>query len=74
MYDNFLRCINLFTQEVISSSELLQMVTPFLGRTPELFRWFKEFTGHADPPLHISSIIGTASIIDLIKQICYIYM
>lgn len=54
VYDNFLRCINLFTQEVVSRGELLQMITPFLGRSPELFRWFKEYTGHAEPPIHIS--------------------
>lgn len=31
MYENFLRCIALFNQEVVSGAELLQLVTPFLG-------------------------------------------
>lgn len=40
----------------MSSNELLHIITPFLTRFPELFRWFKEYTGHADgPPVHISS-------------------
>lgn len=31
VYENFLRCIALFNQEVVSAAELLQLVTPFLG-------------------------------------------
>lgn len=30
-YDNFLRCLHLFNQEVISQTELVQLVIPFLG-------------------------------------------
>lgn len=30
-YDNFLRCLVIFNQEVISRAELLQLVLPFLG-------------------------------------------
>ena len=31
VYENFLRCLVLFNQEVISRSELVQLVQPFLG-------------------------------------------
>ena len=48
VYENFLRCLVLFNQEVVSSSELVQLATPFLGRFPELLRWFKEFLGHTE--------------------------
>ena len=48
VYDNFLRCLVLFNQEVISRPELIQLTTPFLNRHPELFRWFKDFVGHRD--------------------------
>uniref|UniRef100_A0A8C2TRT2 Paired amphipathic helix protein Sin3b n=1 Tax=Coturnix japonica TaxID=93934 RepID=A0A8C2TRT2_COTJA len=44
-YENFLRCIALFNQELVSGSELLQLVTPFLGKFPELFAQFKSFLG-----------------------------
>lgn len=44
-YNSFLRCLNLFNQEIVSKSELFQMVTPFLGKFPELLRWFREFLG-----------------------------
>lgn len=45
VYENFLRCIALFNQEVVSGAELLQLVTPFLGKFPELFAQFKSFLG-----------------------------
>lgn len=48
VYENFLRCLVLFNQEIVSRSELVQLVTPFLGKFPELFRWFKEFLGHTE--------------------------
>ncbi|KAG7456528.1 hypothetical protein MATL_G00236690 [Megalops atlanticus] len=40
VYENFLRCIALFNQEVVSGAELLQLVTPFLGKFPELYTQF----------------------------------
>jgi len=48
VYDNFLRCLVLFNQEVISRSELVQVVSPFLNKHPELLKWFKDFVGFRD--------------------------
>ena len=48
VYDNFLRCLVLFNQEVISRGELIQLTTPFLSRHPELFKWFKDFVGYRE--------------------------
>ncbi|CAH1252012.1 SIN3A [Branchiostoma lanceolatum] len=55
VYENFLRCLVLFNQEVISRAELVQLVTPFLGHVklpfrkfPELFNWFKQFLGYQE--------------------------
>ena len=31
VYENFLRCLVLFNEEIISRQELIQLVTPFLG-------------------------------------------
>jgi len=45
VYDNFLRCLNLFNYELVSKMELLQMVTPCLSRSPDLLRSFKDFLG-----------------------------
>uniref|UniRef100_A0A8C5GE03 Paired amphipathic helix protein Sin3a n=1 Tax=Gouania willdenowi TaxID=441366 RepID=A0A8C5GE03_GOUWI len=47
-YDNFLRCLVIFNQEVISRAELVQLVVPFLGKFPELFNWFKNFLGYRE--------------------------
>ncbi|MED6241542.1 Paired amphipathic helix protein Sin3a, partial [Ataeniobius toweri] len=47
-YDNFLRCLQIFNQEVISRTELVQLVIPFLGKFPELFTWFKNFLGYRE--------------------------
>uniref|UniRef100_A0A8C4ZBZ6 SIN3 transcription regulator family member Ab n=1 Tax=Gadus morhua TaxID=8049 RepID=A0A8C4ZBZ6_GADMO len=47
-YDNFLRCLLIFNQEVISRAELVQLVIPFLGKFPELFTWFKNFLGYRE--------------------------
>ncbi|XP_023025930.1 SIN3 transcription regulator family member A isoform X2 [Leptinotarsa decemlineata] len=44
-YNNFLRCLTLFNQEIVSKSELIQISTPFIGKFPELLRWFREFLG-----------------------------
>ncbi|KFO24693.1 Paired amphipathic helix protein Sin3b [Fukomys damarensis] len=55
VYENFLRCIALFNQELVSGAELLQLVSPFLGKFPELFAQFKSFLGVKElsfaPPL-----------------------
>lgn len=48
VYDNFLRCLILYNQEIVSRSELVHLVTPFLGKFPELFKWFKDFIGYKD--------------------------
>ncbi|KAL3886413.1 hypothetical protein ACJMK2_026411 [Sinanodonta woodiana] len=48
VYENFLRCLVLFNQEVISRTELVQLVQNFLGKFPELFKWFKDFLGYRE--------------------------
>lgn len=45
VYDNFLRCLLLFTNEIVSKSELLAVTAPFFSRHPELQRWLQEFLG-----------------------------
>ncbi|XP_031201557.1 paired amphipathic helix protein Sin3a [Mastomys coucha] len=53
-YENFLRCLVIFNQEVISRAELVQLVSPFLGKFPELFNWFKNFLGYKES-VHLES-------------------
>ncbi|KAK2087202.1 Paired amphipathic helix protein Sin3b [Saguinus oedipus] len=68
VYENFLRCIALFNQELVSGSELLQLVSPFLGKFPELFAQFKSFLGVKElsfvPPMSDRSGDGISQEID----------
>lgn len=50
VYENFLRCLTLFTQEIVSKSELLNLVSPFLSKFPDLQKWFQEFLGPSTVP------------------------
>lgn len=48
VYENFLRFLLLFNNEVIGRAELVQLVQPFLMKFPELFSWFKQFLGYKE--------------------------
>lgn len=45
VYDNFLRCLILFNQDIITKAELLNLTSPFLVKHPELQKWFQDFLG-----------------------------
>lgn len=48
VYNEFLKILNLFSQEIIESKVLIERVEPFLGKSPELFDWFKKFVKYED--------------------------
>lgn len=54
VYDNFLRCLTLYNQEIVSKSELMTLVTPFLSKEPELLKKFHEFLKFSSAPEPIS--------------------
>ncbi|GFS45260.1 paired amphipathic helix protein Sin3a [Trichonephila inaurata madagascariensis] len=56
VYVNFLRCLNLFTEDIVTRSELLQMCTSFLGPFPELLKEFKDMLGFNDNGDNIEAI------------------
>ncbi|XP_053663250.1 paired amphipathic helix protein Sin3a [Anopheles marshallii] len=45
VYEDFLRCLTLYNQEIVSKSELQTLITPFLSRFPDLLKWFQDFLG-----------------------------
>ncbi|KAJ3159591.1 Transcriptional regulatory protein sin3 [Geranomyces michiganensis] len=47
-YNEFLKILNLFSQEIIEAKVLVERVEPFLSRAPELFEWFKRFVKYED--------------------------
>ncbi|XP_052215877.1 paired amphipathic helix protein Sin3a-like isoform X2 [Dreissena polymorpha] len=61
VYENFLRCLVLFNNEVISRAELVQLVQTFLGKFPELFKWFKDFLGYKESGGMVESIPQNAT-------------
>jgi paired amphipathic helix protein Sin3a len=47
-YFEFLKILNLFSQDIIDSKTLVESVEPFLSRSPELFYWFKTFVKYEE--------------------------
>lgn len=44
-YSNFLKSLNLYTNQTINQSELFQLITPIFHRLPDLFKRFKDILG-----------------------------
>lgn len=56
-YNDFLKLLNLFSQDIIDKQTLVERVDGFIGDThPELLNWFKMFVGYEEKPLHIENI------------------
>lgn len=56
-YNDFLKLLNLFSQDIIDKTTLVERVDSFIGDThPDLFNWFKMFVGYEDTPLSIENI------------------
>ncbi|KAL2918180.1 hypothetical protein HK105_202107 [Polyrhizophydium stewartii] len=47
-YNEFLKILNLFSQEIIEAKTLIERVEPFLARSPDLFDWFKKFVKYEE--------------------------
>lgn len=48
VYENFLRCLVIYNHEIISRTDLMYLVNPFLVRYPELLKWLKDFLNQKD--------------------------
>eukprot|EP01116_Phalansterium_solitarium_P019014 TRINITY_DN5195_c0_g1_i1.p1 TRINITY_DN5195_c0_g1~~TRINITY_DN5195_c0_g1_i1.p1 ORF type:complete len:1266 (+),score=480.31 TRINITY_DN5195_c0_g1_i1:73-3870(+) len=51
LYMEFLKCLNMFSNNVISRLELVLLVKDILSRHRDLFDWFKQFIGFDDPSI-----------------------
>ncbi|KAJ3025811.1 UNVERIFIED_CONTAM: Transcriptional regulatory protein sin3 [Siphonaria sp. JEL0065] len=47
-YNEFLKVLNLFSNEIIDSKTLVERVEPFLAKSPDLFQWFKKFVKYEE--------------------------
>ncbi|KAJ1555953.1 Transcriptional regulatory protein sin3, partial [Nowakowskiella sp. JEL0078] len=48
MYTDFLKILNLFSQEIIDAKALIARIEPYLSKSPELFDWFKKYVRHEE--------------------------
>ena len=47
-YNEFLKILNLFSQEIIDAKTLIERIDPFLSRSPDLLEWFKKFVKYEE--------------------------
>ncbi|KAG2448373.1 hypothetical protein HYH02_006955 [Chlamydomonas schloesseri] len=47
-YNDLLKCLSMYTQEIISRQELLQLLNDIIGRFPDLMSGFHEFMAKCD--------------------------
>ncbi|CUS21721.1 LAQU0S03e09164g1_1 [Lachancea quebecensis] len=65
VYTEFLKILNLFSQDLIGTEELVDKVEHYLGGNPELFDWFKSFVNYVERPKHIENVIHEKHRLDL---------
>ena len=67
VYNEFLKTLNLFSQEIVDQKALIDRVEAFLGNYPELFNWFKRFVGYKGDTDVISNVPAPRPKIDLMQ-------
>lgn len=65
IYTEFLKILNLFSQDLLDVDELVGRVEHYLGGNKEIFAWFKNFVGYQDRPKHIENIVHEKHRLDL---------
>lgn len=65
IYTEFLKILNLFSQDLLNIEDLVDKVEHYLGGNKELFTWFKNFVGFQDKPKHIENIVHGKHRLDL---------
>jgi paired amphipathic helix protein Sin3a len=64
VYENFLKCLALYNQDIVTRSELISLVEPFLSKLPNLYRWFKDYVENRP----LSSVATESTEADLSKD------
>ena len=61
-YNEFLKLLNLFSQDMINKSVLINRLENFIGGNPELIGWFKKYIGlETVDPTMIENVPATTS-------------
>jgi paired amphipathic helix protein Sin3a len=64
-YNEFLKILNLYNQDLIDKKVLVERVEGFIGSHHDLFDWFKTYVGFDHGPLHIENITFKKHQLDL---------
>ena len=56
VYQDFLKCLNLFAQEIISKDEMVQLVDDLLSKTPDLRKEFMDLMVKISEPSSLFNI------------------
>ena len=65
LYTEFLKILNLYSQDLLGVDGLVDKVEHYLGSNKELFTWFKNFVGYQDKPKHIENVVHEKHRLDL---------
>jgi paired amphipathic helix protein Sin3a len=55
VYTEFLKVLNLFSQEILDKRTLMERIEGFLGKNTELLEWFQGFVKFDDSDEHIGN-------------------
>ncbi|KAH8550911.1 hypothetical protein BGW37DRAFT_426755 [Umbelopsis sp. PMI_123] len=70
-YNEFLKVLNLFSQQIVDQNTLVERVQTFIGNDKKLFKWFKEFVGYNGKDEIVENIPATASKPDYLQSKSY---
>lgn len=67
-YNEFLKVLNLFSQQLLDQNTLVERVDTFIGNDKKLFKWFKEFVGYDGKDEIVENIPATVSRPDFLQS------
>jgi paired amphipathic helix protein Sin3a len=70
-YNEFLKVLNLFSQQIVDQNTLVERVQSFIGNDKKLFKWFKDFVGYNGKDEIVENIPATASKPDYVQSKAY---
>ncbi|KAI9284465.1 hypothetical protein BC943DRAFT_347176 [Umbelopsis sp. AD052] len=70
-YNEFLKVLNLFSQQIVDQNTLVERVQSFIGNDKKLFKWFKGFVGYNGKDEIVENIPATASKPDYVQSKSY---
>ncbi|CAO3665162.1 unnamed protein product [Umbelopsis ramanniana] len=70
-YNEFLKVLNLFSQQIVDQNTLVERVQSFIGNDKKLFKWFKDFVGYNGKDEIVENIPAMASKPDYVQSKSY---